>query len=81
MQESIDTGQIRGFTAAVNNEVIIDEAYYDALHQDEYNIQNKMDDPIAFLASTQHQGEKDTMYYHQATREPDSEQFQAAMLK
>ena len=69
MQESIDTGQIRGFTAAVNNEVIIDEAYYDALHQDEYNIQNEMDDSIAFLVSTQHhQGDKDTMYYHQAMR-------------
>ncbi len=40
-----------------------------------------MDDPIAFLASTKHQGDKDTMYYHQAMREPDSEQFMEAMLK
>lgn len=73
-------GQISGFAASTNT--IIDKAYYDdALHQDEYDIQLKMNDPLAFLASTQHQGDKDIMYYHQATREPDSEQFQATMLK
>ena len=40
-----------------------------------------MNNPIAFMAASTPQGDKDTMYFHQAMREPDSEQFQMAMIK
>jgi hypothetical protein len=54
-----------------------DEAYYDALHQEDYRIQDDMINPIAFLAKT----DADTMYYHQAMRAPDRKQFVEAMVK
>ena len=50
---------------------------YDALHQDDYKVQERMKDPIAFLANMEK--EKDTMYYHQAMKQEDKEQFQRAM--
>ena len=72
-------GALRAFPASL----LRDEAYYDALHEDEYVIQKEMNDPIAFLASTQSKskGDPDTMYYHQAMAAPDREQFKAAMRK
>ena len=53
------------------------EIYYDALHQDDYKLQEKMKDPIAFLANMEK--EKDTMYYHEAMKQRDKEEFQKAM--
>jgi hypothetical protein len=43
-------------------------AYYDAMHEDDYKMQDDMMDPIAFLA---HTSDPDTMYYHQAMKQPD----------
>ena len=50
-------GLMSGFNAEV-------ETYYNALHQDEYNIQEQMKDPIAFLSTMKKQSDPDTMYYH-----------------
>ena len=43
--------------------------------EDEYEIQRQMADPIAFAASA----DPDTMYYHQALKEPDRANFIEAM--
>ena len=53
---------------------------YEALAQDMYSEEDKMmelDDPIAFKASS----DPDTMYHHEAMKEPDSRQFREAMAK
>ena len=50
--------------------------YCDAQHQDDYLIQDAMIDPISFAAKS----DPDTMYYHQAIREPDCRQFIYAMV-
>ena len=78
-KESVEMGALRAFPASL----LKDEAYYDALHEDEYVTQKEMNDPIAFLASTQSKskGDPDTMYYHQAMAAPDREQFKTAMRK
>ena len=39
-------------------------AYYDALHEEDYSCQDEMMNPIAFLAKT----DDDTMYFHQAMK-------------
>eukprot|EP00957_Ditylum_brightwellii_P131213 10007622-Ditylum_brightwellii.AAC.1 len=49
--------------------------YYDAMHEDDYRIQDLMQDPIAFEAST----DPDTLYYHQAMAAPDREEFIGAI--
>jgi hypothetical protein len=54
-----------------------EERYYDAMHEDEYRIQDEMTDPIAFLAKAN----EDTMYCHQATKAPDKEEFVKAIVK
>jgi hypothetical protein len=43
------------FAAESNNvqEEDAEEGYYDAMHEDEYRIQDEMTDPIAFLAKTE----------------------------
>jgi hypothetical protein len=74
-RESVEMGALRAFPAHLAR----DEAYYDALHEDEYTLQREMDDPIAFLAATK--GDPDTMYYHQAMAAPDRKQFIEAMQK
>eukprot|EP00957_Ditylum_brightwellii_P173061 13175707-Ditylum_brightwellii.AAC.2 len=51
--------------------------YYDAMHKDDYRIQNLMQDPIAFKAST----DPDTLYYHQAIAAPDHEDFIGTIVK
>ena len=43
---------------------------YEALHEDDYLLQDKMADPIAFSATTS----KDTLYYHMAMKDDDKEQ-------
>ena len=52
-------------------------SYYDALHQDDYKLQDEMTEPISFLAKT----DEDTMYYHQAMASPDKKEFLKAMVK
>ena len=47
------------------------------MHEDDYKLQNELEDPIAFLASTT----KDILYYHQAMKAPDRKDFQRAMHK
>jgi hypothetical protein len=51
--------------------------YYDALHQDDYALQDAMLDPIAFKASS----DPDTMHYHEAMAAPDRAQFLEAIVK
>ena len=52
-------------------------AYYEAMHQEDYSLQDKMSDPIAFLA----QSDGDTLHYGQAMRADDKENFKLAMNK
>ena len=77
LQDSVEMGLLQGFNA----ESYQDEVYYDALHQDEYFIQDQMADPIAFLSTMKKKSDPDTMYYHQAMAAPDRKEFQKAMLK
>ena len=55
------------------------ETYYDALHEDDYSIQEEMADPIAFMANKK--GDPDSLYYHQAMAAPDKLKWHEAMLK
>eukprot|EP00979_Chaetoceros_neogracilis_P007261 scaffold1521_cov271-Chaetoceros_neogracile.AAC.69 len=71
----MEMGLMEGFTASATDD---DEAYYDALHEDDYTIQDQMCDPIAFMGK---KGDKDTLYYHQAMAAPDKINFQEAMIK
>ena len=50
-------------------------SYFEALHQDDYKFQDDIVDPIAFQATL----DKDTLYYHQAMKADDSQQFKKAM--
>ena len=40
------------------------QKYYKEMHKDDYHIQYKMEDPLAYLSSL----DPDTMYFYQATR-------------
>jgi hypothetical protein len=53
------------------------EEYYDALHEDEYRVRDKITDHIAFLAKK----DNDTMYFHQARKSPDRDEFLKAIVK
>jgi hypothetical protein len=48
------------------------------MHEEDYKLQDMMNDPIAFLS--QH-GDPDTMYFHQAMRQPDRDEFIKALVK
>ena len=50
---------------------------WEVYHDDAYEIQNNMENPIAFVASTN----PDVMYIDQAMKEPDKPQFEQAMIK
>jgi hypothetical protein len=52
-------------------------SYYEVLHEDDYKLQDEMTDPIAFLS---HHSDPDTMYLHEAMRQPDREDFIKAMI-
>jgi hypothetical protein len=54
-----------------------EEDYYDALHEDEYRVQDQMTDPIAFLAKT----DEDTIYFHQVMKAPGRDEFVKAIVK
>ena len=51
--------------------------YYEALYQDDFRIQDDLNDPIAFLAFT----DGDTLHYGQAMKADDKEKFEDAMDK
>jgi hypothetical protein len=53
-------------------------SYYEVLHEDDYRLQDDMADPIAFLS---HHSDPDTMYFHEAIRQPDREDFIKAIIK
>jgi hypothetical protein len=68
------------FAAEINDiqEEEAEERYYDAMHEDEYRIQDDMTDHIAFLAKA----DEDTMlYFHQAMKAPDKEEFVNSIVK
>jgi hypothetical protein len=50
---------------------------WEVFHDDTYLIQDRMEQPLAFVASTN----PDVVYMDQAMKEPDSKQFHDAMLK
>ena len=52
-------------------------AYYDVLHEEDFELQDRMNDPIAFKASS----DPDTMYYHEAMSAPDRKEFLKAIIK
>jgi hypothetical protein len=43
---------------------IVFSAYYDAMHEEDYLLQDEMMNPVAFMASSN----QDTMYFHQAMK-------------
>ena len=53
------------------------EKYYLAYHEDDYRIQDQMMDPISFKATS----DPDTMYWHQAMKQPDADKFLEAAAK
>jgi hypothetical protein len=59
------------FTAERNDiqEEEAEERYYDAMHEDEYRIQDETANLIAFLVKA----DEDTMYFHQAMKAPNKE--------
>ena len=57
--------------------IAISTTYYDALHQNDYLIQDELQDPIYF----QDQLDKDTLYYNQVMKANDKKEFQRAMKK
>jgi len=52
-------------------------AYYEPMHELDYQDQDNRDDPISYLAKT----DSDTMYLHQALQEPNRDQFIRAVIK
>jgi hypothetical protein len=54
-----------------------EERYYDAMHEDEYRIQDEMTDPVSFLAKT----DEDAMYFHQAMKVMYPDEFVKAIVK
>jgi hypothetical protein len=67
------------FAAESNNLQVEDaeERYYDAMHEDVYRIQDEMTDTITFLAKT----DEDTIYFHQAMKAPERDEFVKAIVK
>ena len=51
-------------TCAFNANIVSTPAYYQALHQDDFKLQDDLSDPIAFLATT----DGDTLHYGQAMK-------------
>jgi hypothetical protein len=47
------------------------------MHEEEYLLQDEMLNPIAFLTGSN----EDTMYFHQAMKAPDRNQFKKAIVK
>ena len=47
------------------------------MHQDDYKIQEDMQDPLVYLASS----DPDTIYFDQAMKEPDRKEFLNAAIR
>jgi hypothetical protein len=65
------------FASEISEAEDVDESYYDVLHEDDYRIKDDMKDSVAFMSSN----EEDTMYYDQAMRAPDKQNFIEAIVK
>jgi len=57
--------------------VVYSAAYYKAMHEDDYRLQDAMADPIAFMASAS----PDTLYFDEAIKQPDRKEFIKAIIK
>ena len=64
-------------TLTFEPQTITCSSYYEAMYEDDYELQDQMNDPIAFLATAN----KDTFYYHEAMKAPDRDEFLTAMQK
>ena len=62
---------------SLEQEKLAFSVYFDDLHEEDYNIQERMDNLIAFKATNN----PNTMCYHQAMRASDKEEFIKAMIK
>ena len=73
MQDAVDQGLgITSFKATSEEH----DSYYEVLHEDDFKLQDEMLDPIAFKAT----GNPDDMYFHQALKQPDKEDFLKAIV-
>ena len=52
-------------------EIMSHSAYYEVLHEDDYERHDRMEDPIAFKATK----DPDNMHYHQTMSTPDRREF------
>lgn len=75
-QHTMSTRRVRERSRKLKDYVSF-SSYYEALHQEDYRLQDEMDDPIAFAAKD---GE-DTLHYGQAMRAEDRRDFIEAMVK
>jgi hypothetical protein len=62
---------------SIDQETVTFAVYYEHAMEQDFVTQDEMDDPVAFLITTN----KDTMYYHEAIKQPDRLQFINAMIK
>jgi hypothetical protein len=53
------------------------KSYYDDLHEDDDHIQDDTRDPVALMSAT----DEDNMYYDQAKRAPDKQNYMEAIVK
>ena len=53
------------------------QKYYEAMHQDDYKIQDDMEDLLTCLASS----DPETMYFDQSMKEPDRQEFLNASIR
>ena len=63
------SARIHAETSLIQNEEY--ERYYECMHEDDYKIQDQMQEPISFVATSN----KDAMYFPQAMKEPDAEEL------
>eukprot|EP00957_Ditylum_brightwellii_P164718 12541226-Ditylum_brightwellii.AAC.1 len=66
----------KGMQSLAQEDPVFTAEYYEQQMISEYQTEVDMDDLIAFAAKM----DPDTMYYHQAIREPDSAEFIQAMV-
>jgi hypothetical protein len=52
-------------------------SYYEAMHEDDYLLQDQLQDPIAFMTSTS----PDVLYFDQAMHQPDRSEFVKAIIR
>ena len=48
-----------------------EQQYYESMHQEDYKIQENMQDPLSYLDSS----DPDIMYFNQAMKQPDHKEF------